>query len=180
MNNKVYDKVKWHYPEGDACENLETAKIHFEAILGWFDQHDLFTEYGKEIYDLGVDSGTSITSDMFTEAGIKVLEKCYDLILNNLEYGKKPSLGCFEDCLKYISDSKKDSEDASQTLSRIKKFLEATRSPKEMSEADAEWLIENIESSGQMGDDMKALLKSLKENVKIPGKLSFKLKFWGI
>lgn len=58
--------------------------------------------------------------------------------------------------------------------------LKGSQSPKGMSEADAEWLVEHIESSGQMSDDMKALLKSLKENVKIPGILSFKLKFWGI
>lgn len=59
-------------------------------------------------------------------------------------------------------------------------MLMDNQSPKEISQADAEWLIEHIESSGQMDDDVKALLKALKENANIPSILSFKLKFWGI
>ncbi len=174
MSYKVFDKVKWHYPEGDGCENLETAVIHFEAVLAWLNQHNLLSEYGKKLYVLGVDSDISITSEMLTKAGQKLLDKCYDSVLKNLEYGKIPSLICFEEYLRM------EAENDSHIFSRLRKILENDQSPKEISQADAEWLIEHIESSGQMDDEVKAFLEALKENANIPSILSFKLKFWGI
>jgi len=29
MKKTVYNKVKWHYPEGKGCPDLKTATIHF-------------------------------------------------------------------------------------------------------------------------------------------------------
>ena len=99
MKKTVYDKVEWHYPEGKGCPDLKTATIHFKAVLDWLDQHDLLTPLGKEIYDLGVDRETSITSDMLTEKGNRIMKRCYDEMTKGLKYGQTPSLDCFNGCL---------------------------------------------------------------------------------
>lgn len=97
MKKTVYDKVEWHYPEGQGCPDVKTAMIHIRAVLDWFNEHDLLTPLGKEIFDIGVDSETSITSDMVTDTGNQIMKLCYNEILNKLKYGQAPSLKCFEE-----------------------------------------------------------------------------------
>lgn len=97
MKKHVYDKVEWHFPEGEGCPDIRTAMIHIRTVLNWLNENDLLTPIGKEIYDIGVGSETSITSDMITDAGNRIMKQCYDVILNELKYGRTPSLNCFEE-----------------------------------------------------------------------------------
>ena len=88
---KTYDKVKWHFPDGKNCSSLEAGKLHIEVLMKWLKLHSLLSEYGKEIFEIGVDQDTSITSQMLTQEGRNILDKCYDKWLRTVVYGKKPS-----------------------------------------------------------------------------------------
>jgi len=74
---KIYDKVSWHYPEGN-CTSLKAAKSHFIAIMKWLKENELLSHEGEEIFDLGIiDSDFSITSSMLNKKGNDVIMKCY-------------------------------------------------------------------------------------------------------
>jgi hypothetical protein len=88
---KVYDKVKWHYPEGKGCPDIESAKQHFSAVMKWLNKNNLLSEEGDELFELGVDSDFSITSSMLSEKGNKILQKKYSKLLKNIDYSKKPT-----------------------------------------------------------------------------------------
>jgi hypothetical protein len=96
MNIKVYDKVKWHYPDGKNCPCLDAAVLHIKTILEWLYAKNLLTDYGLEIYDLGVSTETSLTSDMLQPMACTLLDEVYNKWLESIEYGKKPSLGVFD------------------------------------------------------------------------------------
>lgn len=99
MKKHIYDKVEWHYPEGEGCPDLKTAMIHIKTVLDWLNNHGMLTSIGKEIYNIGVDSETSITSDMITDTGNRVMKRCYNKILIKFKYGVPPSLRCFNEYL---------------------------------------------------------------------------------
>lgn len=73
---EVYDKVSWHYPEGN-CPNLESARKHFVKIMDWLAEHNLLSDEGKEILAIGIDSDFSLTSSMLTASGNELLRHGY-------------------------------------------------------------------------------------------------------
>jgi hypothetical protein len=87
---KVYDKVKWHYPEGKNCPSLDAAKRHFVAIMEWSHKNGLLSDYGNELYELGLDSDFALTSDMFTDEGKEILDRGYEKWLRLIAYDRKP------------------------------------------------------------------------------------------
>jgi len=82
----IFDKVKWHYPDGEKCPSLEAATKHFEAIMGWLNKKALLSEEGIEIYELGIDEDFVIMSSMLTEKGNELLVKHYDIWLKKQDY----------------------------------------------------------------------------------------------
>ena len=104
MQNKtiVYDKVKWHFPEGKGCPDLETAKRHFKILMDWLKKNKLLSEYGEELYKLPIGEDFSITSDMLTELGNKLLSMYYSKWLKSMSYDRQPDLEVLEKGLKNI------------------------------------------------------------------------------
>lgn len=96
---KVYDKVTWHYPEGNDCPNIETAKNHFIEMMKWLSKNDLLTEEGKEVYRLGIGSDFSINSAMLTERGNQIFEKHYSKWLKGINYKSRTT---FNDLDKFL------------------------------------------------------------------------------
>ncbi|GJQ51068.1 MAG: hypothetical protein K8F34_16680 [Candidatus Kuenenia stuttgartiensis] len=103
---KVYDKVKWHYPEGKNCTDLDSAKTHFKIIMEWLNKNNLLTPYGREIYEIGIDSDFSLTSEMVNEQGNLILQKCYKIWLKMIDYKKRPDVAVFEGCLRDVMEDK--------------------------------------------------------------------------
>jgi hypothetical protein len=114
---KVYDKVKWHYPEGEICPDLDSAKTHFKIIMEWLNKKNLLTPCGKEIYEIGIDGDFSLTSEMVSEQGNLILQKCYKNWLKMIDYKKRPDVALFEGCLRDIMEDKNMELDL---LTRIK------------------------------------------------------------
>ncbi|MBX3007628.1 MAG: hypothetical protein KF816_06325 [Melioribacteraceae bacterium] len=83
---KVYDKLTWHFPEGNNCPNIDAAKNHFESVMKWLDENDFLSKEGKEIYALGIDSDFSINSAMLTDQGNHIFEKNYSKLLKEIDY----------------------------------------------------------------------------------------------
>ena len=100
VNTKVYDKVKWHFPDGKNCPNLEAGKLHIDVLMKWLKSHSLLSEYGNEMFDIGVDQDTSITSEMLILQGKNILDECYDEWLATIVYGESPSTSLLDRCLK--------------------------------------------------------------------------------
>lgn len=100
---EVYDKVSWHYPEGKDCPSLDAAMRHFKIIMEWLKKKNLLSQYGEEIYDAGIDSDFALTSDMLTDKGNLVLQKCYRKWLKTINYEKVPSVELLEECLKSLN-----------------------------------------------------------------------------
>lgn len=101
-NITVYDKVKWHYPEGKGCPNLDAAKVHFDVAMNWLKKKKLLSSYGEKLLDVGIDSDFAITSDMLTEDGNRVFSACYKKWLSSVVYGKKPNTEEFDRCYNSI------------------------------------------------------------------------------
>jgi hypothetical protein len=96
----VYDKVSWHYPEGQNCPNLEAAKVHFIAVMAWLKQNNLLSDEGKEILELGIDADFSIASSMLNAKGNDVLKKNYSIWLKSIDYSNKIDLHVLDDGLR--------------------------------------------------------------------------------
>ena len=101
----VYDKVSWHYPEGKNCPNLEAAKVHFVALMGWSKENHLLSTEGEEILEVGVDSDFSITSSMFNAQGNDLLEKSYSSWLKTIDYSGDIDLKVLDDGLRKYKGS---------------------------------------------------------------------------
>lgn len=96
---KTYDKLSWHYPEGEQCPNLAAAKTHFEVVMEWLDTHQLLSPEGREAMETGIDSDFSLTSSMATDMGKRVLDACYADWVRRVRYGVRPSVDALQDCL---------------------------------------------------------------------------------
>ncbi|EBK2060126.1 hypothetical protein MJ257_12305 [Paenibacillus timonensis] len=68
----VYDKASWHL-EGTQLTGLE----HLKVVMDWLKQHNLLSDAGLEVYELGVDQEFSLTSEMVTDEGKKLLDENY-------------------------------------------------------------------------------------------------------
>lgn len=86
MDIVVYDKVKWHYPDGKNCPDLPHAKQHFVILMEWLSRKGYLTEYGKEMYETGIDADFSLTSEMVMQPASELLAKNYNEWLADLKY----------------------------------------------------------------------------------------------
>lgn len=83
----VFDKVRWHYPEGRNCPSLEAAKRHFKFILQFLQSHGLLSEDGKSLFPDGeMEDDFALTSDIVTPEGEALLEVCYDTWISQISY----------------------------------------------------------------------------------------------
>ena len=98
----TYDKVSWHFPDGENCPNLEVAKVHFGVLMDWLESQDLLSEEGQEAMEVGVDSDFAITSHMLTDKGNRLLQICYADWARTVRYGVPPSMSVLEDCLHHL------------------------------------------------------------------------------
>ena len=96
----VYDKVSWHYPEGQNCPSLEAAKAHFRSVMKWLKNNDLLSDEGEEIFELGIDADFSITSSMLNAKGNDVLQKHYSSWLKTVDYSNNIDLTKLDDGLR--------------------------------------------------------------------------------
>lgn len=101
-NGTTYDKVSWHFPEGQGCPSLDAAKMHFDVVMHWLKSKDLLSEEGYEAMEIGIDSDFSITSYMLTKEGNQLLALCYAEWANTVQYGARPSVRLLEDRLRKI------------------------------------------------------------------------------
>lgn len=76
---KIYDKAKWHIEGG---ENKEEVLKKLSIIFEFLNKNKWLTSEGEEIYELGIDSNTSLHERMVSEAGKKFLDERYDALLN--------------------------------------------------------------------------------------------------
>ena len=95
----TYDKVSWHFPDGEKCTDVGVAKIHFKVLMLWLKKQDLLSEEGREAMDAGVDSEFALTSYMLTSKGNRLLENCYADWARTVTYGVEPSMSILEDRL---------------------------------------------------------------------------------
>lgn len=93
---KVYDKLKWHFPDGNACPNLEAAKKHFVIIMKWLYSKSLLSQEGIEAMDIGIDQDFSLTSSMLTAQGNELLTSCYAAWLKTQNYKDESSIALLE------------------------------------------------------------------------------------
>jgi hypothetical protein len=96
MKIQVFDKVKWHYPDGNGCPDLQHALRHFKDLCRWLQKNSLLSSYGRDVVNAGIDSEFSITSEMLTEEGTRVLNSCYTQWLKGVEYGRSPDFRLLE------------------------------------------------------------------------------------
>jgi len=101
-NIVVYDKVSWHYPEGNNCPSLETAKVHFLALMNWIKENNLLSSEGDEILELGIDADFSITSSMLNEKGNDVLKKHYSNWIKTIDYSENIDFKILSDGLRSL------------------------------------------------------------------------------
>jgi hypothetical protein len=96
MKIQVFDKVKWHFPDGKHCPSLNDALSHFEVVISWLQTNDLLSDYGKELASRGIDSDFSLTSEMLTDTGNTILKAKYDEWLKSISYGRKGNLSALD------------------------------------------------------------------------------------
>lgn len=103
----VYDKVSWHYPEGENCPSLEIAKVHFESIMAWLKDNTLLSEEGEENFEIGVDSDFSINSLMLSKKGNDFLKMYYTNWLKTISYSKSIDLNILDNNLNMFIEGNK-------------------------------------------------------------------------
>ena len=96
---KVYDQVAWHYPEGRGCPSLDAAKRHLRAAMKWLQINNLLSDYGEEIYNVGVDRDFALTSDMLTIKGNEILSEAYQEWLRQIDYRQEPDMSVLDGLL---------------------------------------------------------------------------------
>lgn len=91
---EVYDKAKWHTEKGGTYN-------HILIMIQFLKKKRCFNRYGLELYGgKHIDDGedTSINSEMLNPKCQKVMKKCYDKWLKNINYKKNPDIKPFEKC----------------------------------------------------------------------------------
>ena len=75
---KVYDKAKWHIEGGeDEGEVVE----RFNKTFVFLNEHELLTEEGKELIEIGIDAEICLNDRMLTEEGKVFIEKHIDRLM---------------------------------------------------------------------------------------------------
>lgn len=75
---KVFDKISWHI---DAGEDLNENIQRLEVIFDYLNSHDMLSEDGKEILELGIDKESSLHSKLLTDKGLLFCEKYEDMLV---------------------------------------------------------------------------------------------------
>jgi hypothetical protein len=83
---KVFDKVRWHYPEGKDCPSLKAGKRHIEFMFRLLDQMDMLSNEGRESLAHPLTEDSSLTSEDVTPEGRALLAKHYDKWLESISY----------------------------------------------------------------------------------------------
>jgi hypothetical protein len=105
---RVYDKVRWHYPEGKDCPSMEAAKRHMEFTMRFLETNGLLSEDGKDLFSDGrIDDDFALTSEIVTADGDALLSKSYREWLERISYGGPLSTELFENTLREIRNRKK-------------------------------------------------------------------------
>ncbi len=78
--------------ESQSSASYEEKIQHLVMIMNWLKNQGLLNEYGLEVYELGIDEEFSLTSQMLTSKGKKLLDEYYDKWLENYKYGEVSSL----------------------------------------------------------------------------------------
>ena len=102
VSEMTYDKVSWHFPDGENCPNLEAAKVHFDVVMNWLESQHLLSVEGHEAMEIGIDSDFSLTSYMLTDKGNELLATCYADWVSTVQYGTRPSVSMLEDRLRKV------------------------------------------------------------------------------
>jgi hypothetical protein len=97
MKTIVYDKVRWHFPEGKNCPSLDAAMAHLDAIMRWLNDRDLLSDEGKEALEVGIDADFALTSSMVTKAGNDFLQHAYPKWIVTIDYGQKPDTSILDE-----------------------------------------------------------------------------------
>jgi hypothetical protein len=82
----IYDKAKWHYPQGEGCPSLDAAQQHIRAVLDWLHREGLLNEDGEEIYGSESGSDLALSADMVTEEGERILDEFYEPWIETISY----------------------------------------------------------------------------------------------
>lgn len=75
---KIFDKASWHI---DAGENKEMVIDRLSAVMDYLNRHNMLSEDGIEIFQIGVDSSFSLHEKMVNEKGLAFLSEHYDSML---------------------------------------------------------------------------------------------------
>ena len=102
QSGMTYDKVSWHFPDGENCPNLESAKVHFDVVMHWLESYNLLSAEGHEAMEVGIDSDFSLTSYMLTDKGNELLTTGYAEWVSTIQYGTRPSVRFLEDRLRKV------------------------------------------------------------------------------
>lgn len=96
MPLRIYDKVSWHFPEGQNCPSIEAAAMHFKILVAWLKKHSLLSSFGLAISEQAIGEDYSLTSEMLTAEGQQLLDAYYDEWLKTITYEKQPSVGFWD------------------------------------------------------------------------------------
>ena len=75
---KIYDKAQWHI---DAGESKEKVLKKFEVIFSFLHEHNLLSEDGIEVWEIGIDESISLHERLLTQEGNMLLDLCYDKLI---------------------------------------------------------------------------------------------------
>lgn len=92
---KVFDKISWHT---DAGEEVRGNIQRFQVIFEFLNSHNMLSDDGKEIYEIGIDSDASLHAKLLTDKGVSFCErnekmlvgidaKSLRVLLNALDFG---------------------------------------------------------------------------------------------
>lgn len=90
---KVYDKVKWHWPQGKAngCTSLAVGKRHIECAMNFLKKHKLLSEEGEaELHRGKVSPDFALTSETVNHEGNVFLKRYYGKWCSGVSYNAPP------------------------------------------------------------------------------------------
>ena len=75
---RIFDKASWHI---DAGEDKKKVIKRLSTVMDYLYCHNMLSEEGVEILQIGVDSSFSLHEKMVNEEGLAFLSEHYDSIL---------------------------------------------------------------------------------------------------
>lgn len=90
-NIKIYDKVKYHFPDGTA-KSLKAGSLHIYQMFEYLKSKNMLSDIGKQEISLPISQDTILSSDMVNKKGKIFLDKHYDNYLKNVKYDTPSNL----------------------------------------------------------------------------------------